>query len=60
MAGAKDGSSMTSPVFRCTGEIRGKLVKLLHMCRGDATGVDDDDYLGFLDTHFELTRFKAR
>ena len=21
-------------------------------------GVDDDDYLGFLDTHFELTRFK--
>eukprot|EP00435_Cladocopium_sp_Y103_P051044 s472_g15.t1 len=23
------------------------------------SGVDDDDYLGFLDTHFELTRFKA-
>jgi len=23
------------------------------------SGIQDDDYLGFLDTHFELTRFKA-
>ena len=22
-------------------------------------GIEDDDFLGFLDTHFELTRFKA-
>eukprot|EP00913_Durusdinium_trenchii_P007487 g7037.t1 len=23
------------------------------------SGIEDDDFLGFLDTHFELTRFKA-
>ena len=36
--------------------------KRLQKCRADPkspSGVEDDDFLCFLDTHFELTRFKA-